>query len=146
MGTKKSVMLSDMTVAIMQTMTDKRNPDTAIAWSNLVNRGIIINDYLFRESLPELTQEEWQVILNAYTGTIGSIEHPPFRIASDLMDDLGLIDVEKHPNSELVKRIHNMTQVEQFAILSFVERFWNNHWDQDFDEIKRIITAKPELE
>ncbi len=142
MSIKKSVMLTDHTVAIMEACTDKRNPDRAIAWSNLVNRGIILGDFLFKSSLPKLTADEWQDILNTYSGTFGVLEHPPFRIASDMMDNLGLIDVNDHPNSELVKRIHNMSQAEQYAIMCFVERFWNNDWNhvRDFNEIIEIIS------
>ena len=129
MSMKKSVMLSDHTVAIMQSMTDKRDQGSKIAWSNLINRSLVVNDYLARVSLPDLTDDEWTVILNAYAGCVGSIENPPFRVASDLMDDQGLVDVEQHSNPDLVKRIHSMSQSEQFAILVFVEKFWFGNWD-----------------
>jgi hypothetical protein len=135
-------MISDQTLKIMQSMTDQRNPDTSIAWSNLVNRAIVVNDYMARTHLPELTDGEWQVVLNCYAGTCGSIEHPPYRIASDMMDDLGLINVEDHPSADLVKRIHAMSQVEQFAILSFVEKFWSADWShvEGFDDIKKALS------
>lgn len=141
MSTKKSVLLTDHTVAIMQACTDKRNPDNSIAWSNLINRSIIVNDFLFRESLPDFSVEEWQAILNTYTGCYGILEHPPFRVASDMMDNRGLINVDDHPDTELVIRIHAMSQAEQFAILSFVERFWCNDWDhvEDFNEVIETI-------
>lgn len=143
MSIKKSVMITDQAHEIMKLRTDKRNPDNSIAWSNQVNRALILNDYLFRVSLPDLTDGEWQVILNAYAGTVGTLEHPPFRVASDLMDDLGLINVEDHPNPDLVKRIHNMTEVERFAILQFAEIFWNNDWSDviDFRQIVNDIVG-----
>ncbi len=145
MGKKTSVYLSDQTLNIMEKSRDKRNPDSAVAWSNIVNRSITICDFLFREHLPDFSASEWQAILNAYAGTIGNIEHPKYRVASDLMDDRGLVDVNDHPESELVKRIHSMSQVEQFAILMFNEIFWCGDWNDcaDFDEIKaRISTSK----
>ena len=61
MSMKKSVMLSDHTVAIMQSMTDKRDQGSKIAWSNLINRSLVVNDYLARVSLPDLTDDEWTV-------------------------------------------------------------------------------------
>jgi len=140
MSTKKSVLLTDRTVEIMQASTSQRDPDAAIAWSNQINRAVIINDWLFQSSLPDLSAEEWQVILNTYAGTIGSVEHPPYRVASDLMDDLGLIDVDDHPNADLVRRLHYMSQSQQFAILVFAERFWSGDWgDLGWDGIYRQI-------
>jgi hypothetical protein len=142
MSVKKSVMLSDSTVKIMESMTDKRNPDNSVAWSNQINRAIVVLDFLARTHLPDFTDQEWQTILNCYAGTCGSLERPPYRVASDLMDDLGLIDVEAHPDSELVKRIHGMSQVEQFSILVFVEKFWSHDWNhcKDFGEIKKALS------
>jgi len=141
MGLKKSVMLADDTVTIMDKCTDKRNPDNAIAWSNLVNRGIVICNHLMKSSMPDLTNQEWQEILSVYAGTCGSLENPPFRIASDMMDNLGLIDIDKHPNKDLVKKVYEMSQAEQFAILSFNEQYWHGDWNtcSDFAEIKNKI-------
>jgi len=138
MSLKKSVILGDHTVAIMRACT--RHDIDGPAWSNLVNRAIVVGDYLFRESLPDLTPAEWQTILNVYAGTVGSIEHPPYRIASDMMDDLGLIDVDQHPDADLVRRIHGMSQCQQYAILSFVERFWGNDWNH-VENFQDVITA-----
>lgn len=133
-------MLADRTVEIMQFCTDSRVPGSIIAWSNQVNRAILINDFLSRQMLPDFDDDEWGVILNVYVDTTGVIENPPYSIASDLMDSLGLIDVQAHPHTELVKRIHTMNQADQFAILSFVEKYWHNSGSEmDFDKIKTII-------
>ena len=53
------------------------------------------------------------------------------------MDDLGLLDVADHPHADLVKRIHAMSQAEQFAILTFVHIFWAGDWNDvaDFSEV-----------
>jgi len=149
MSIKKSVMIHSTTLAVMNAMTDKRsNDENSPQWSSLVNRAVIVNDFLFRASMPDLSINDWQVILNCYAGTVGSLEHPPFRISSDLMDDRGLIDIDLHPDKDLVKRVHVMSQCEQFAILSFVERYWNNNWDhaKDFEDVIDIILSKPELD
>jgi len=141
MSVKKSVLLDDHTVQIFEA---NRDPDTPIAWSRQVNRGIVIGDWLFKSSLPELTDGEWSVILSVYAGTCGSLEHPPYRIASDMMDDQGVIDINDHTDADLVKRIHGMSQAEQYAILTFNERYWNRDWSEysSFEEIiNAIITA-----
>lgn len=139
---KKSVMLHDNAVEIMQKHT-RVDAGEQIAWSKLVNRGIITGDWLYRQSLPDLTDAEWQVILNAYAGTCETLDNHPYRIASDLMDDLGIIDVDQHPQPELLRRLHGMNQAEQFAVLVFVERFWTRDWSDavDFNAIKSNITG-----
>lgn len=140
MSIKKSVMITDQAEKIMLANTRDDGP---IAWSQQVNRALIVNDWLFRQCLPELSAEEWQTVLNAYAGTTGSLEVPPYRVASDLMDDLGLIDVADHPMPELVKRLHAMDQAQQFAVLQFVERFWARDWNNagSFGEIVEQIKA-----
>jgi len=137
MGIKKSVFLSDQTEAIIRKMS-RDDPE----WSRIINQTLSAADWVFRQSLPEFTPAEWQVILNTYAGTCDSLQVQPYRVASDLMDDLGLLDVNDHPNADLVKRIHGMTQAEQFAILTFVQIFWSNDWSdaKDFSEIIRRIS------
>jgi hypothetical protein len=140
MGIKKSVFLSDQTEQIIRKMSrDDDHPQ----WSNVINQTLAAADWVFRESLPELTPAEWQVILNAYAGTCDTLQVQPYRIASDLMDDLGLIAVDDHPNADLVKRIHGMSQAEQFAILTFVQLFWSNDWNDvpDFSEVIKRISS-----
>jgi len=141
MGIKKSVFLSEESEAIIRKMS---RDDDAPQWSNIINQQLSAADWAFRQSLPKLTTTEWQVILNAYAGTCDTLQARPYCIASDLMDDLGLIAVDDHPNPELVKRIHGMSQAEQFAILTFVQIFWSNSWDDvaDFAEVITAISEK----
>lgn len=139
MSIKKSVMISDHAESILLKTT---RYDETPAWSQEVNRAIIAGDWIFRQSLPTLTPGEWEAVLNTYAGTTGAIDHPPYRVAADMMDDQGLVDVTQHPNADLVIRIHAMSQVEQYAILIFVERFWAGDWDEaaDFSETIKLIS------
>jgi len=140
MSIKKSVFLSDQSEAIIRKMSrDDDHPQ----WSGIINQTLSAADWVFRQSLPDFTPEEWQAILNTYAGTCDTLQCHPYRVASDMMDDRGLIDVEDHPESELVKRIHGMTQAEQFAILTFVQIFWSNNWNDaaDFSEVIATISG-----
>lgn len=143
MGIKKSVFLSDESERIIRLMS---RDDDQPQWSQVINQTMSAAYWVFRESLPEFTPAEWQMILNTYAGTCQSLQSRPYRVASDMMDDLGLIDVSDHPMPGLVKRIHGMSQAEQFAILMFVEIFWNNNWNDaaDFSEVISRISGKSE--
>ena len=109
-------------------------------WSGVINQTMTAAKWIASQSLPDLSPAEWELIVDAYIdiGNRESLQHPPYRIASDLMDYLGLLDVADHPNPELVKRIHAMGQAEQFAILTCVQRFWNGELNVFSDNIKII--------
>jgi|SRR5690625_2359700 len=136
---KKSVMFSDGTQAYIAART-KGGLDE-ISWSKALNEGFKALKWLADQALPDLSADEWQVILNAYAGSIVSFD-PPYRVASDLMDDVGAISIEELEPSyaALVKKIHGMSQLEQYAIMDFVQKFWSRDWNgMSWDEIVRTI-------
>lgn len=136
---KKSVMFSDNTVSYIQSRT---RHESEIAWSQALNEGFKALSWITRQALPELTTGEWTIILNVYAGTWIEF-HPPFRIASDIMDNFGEVDITKLDDdiANLVKKVYAMSQIEQFAIMSFVQIFWANNWngEPDFDAIAAKI-------
>lgn len=135
---KKSVMFSDGTQKYIAART---RAEDEIAWSQSLNEGFKALKWLTDQALPELAAAEWQVILNAYAGSIISFD-PPYRVASDLMDDVGAISIEDLEPSyaALVKKIHGMSQLEQYAIMDFVQKFWSRDWNgMSWDEIVRTI-------
>ncbi len=135
---KKSVSLSDQAVAAIQMLSlDSKRPE----WSRVINQQIEASMWLFRSSLPDLSDAEWEYILNAYAGSWEPMKFPPYRVASDLMDHEGVLDVNDHPMPDLVRRIHAMSQAEQYAILMFVQMFWRNDWNHHgtFGEIRDAI-------
>lgn len=136
---KKSVMFSDNTVSYIQSRT---RHESEIAWSQALNEGFKALSWITRQALPELTTGEWTIILNVYAGTWIEF-HPPFRIASDIMDNFGEVDIIQLDDdiADLVKKVYAMSQIEQFAIMSFVQIFWANNWngEPDFDAIAAKI-------
>lgn len=136
---KKSVMFSDKTVNYIQSRT---RYESEIAWSQALNEGFKALSWITRQALPELTTGEWTIILNVYAGTWIEF-HPPFRIASDIMDNFGEVDITQLDDdiADLVKKVYAMSQIEQFAIMSFVQIFWANNWNSepDFDAIAAKI-------
>ncbi len=95
------------------------------------------------QSLPNLTMDEWQMILGTYDGSW--IEpHQPLSIATDIMDDRGAISLaDLTPEyAALVQKIHTLSQDEQLAIMDFVQKYWAHDWSeyQNWDEIYQKVT------
>lgn len=134
---KKSVMFSESTVNYIEARTKE---DDEISWSKALNEGFKALQWLTKEALPDFDAQEWQAILNVYAGSFIEF-NPPFRIASDMMDDAGAIALEElSPEyAALVKKVHGMSQLQQFAILDFVQKFWSKSWDGDMSEIIKQI-------
>lgn len=138
---KKSVMFSDATVKYIEA---RYRHSEDIGWSEALNESFNALKYITLSSLPDFSEEEWTTILNVYSGCAMSYKtFFPLRIASDMMDAAGAISLEElaEDYASVVKKVHAMSQVEQFAILDFVQKFWCNDWNdcEDFDEIKSKI-------
>jgi len=126
MGLKKSVMLNDYSVGVLERRYREFDD---INYSQGINESISIAQWLASELLPELTPGEWEIILNTYAGCI--VDHRmSYRIASDIMDGRGIIEMSEleRPARELVQKTHKMSQPEQYAVIEFVRHFWNNEW------------------
>ena len=124
---KPSVSLSEHSQEILAVYTrpDKGHP---AGLSPMINAVIQRYDWLMKHSLPELTADEWQMLLNCYCSTEMVSYTPPFRIASDMMDDLGVLELaELEENLQtFIKRVNGFSQAEQLAILDRCHRFWNS--------------------
>ena len=147
MATKKSVFLSDYTTSWIESTTKKNNQDDKfIKWSESINATFEQFQFLLRENLPELDIDEWKIILNVYACCYFPAHGVPARIASDMMDNVGAISIDELSDyyADLVKKVHAMNQIQQLAILYFVQIFWSNDWkcDWDWDEIVKAIKAK----
>lgn len=144
MATKKSVFLSDYTVNWIESTTSKHYHDQGPKWSESINATFDQFRYLLREELPKLDIDEWTIILNVYTGCYFPAHGVPARIASDMMDNIDAITLDnvEHDYAELVKKVYAMNQVEQLAILYFVQIFWSNDWKGNWEEIEATIKAK----
>jgi len=140
---KKSVMFSEATQDYIAARTRE---DGAIAWSQALNESFKALKWLSQQALPELSQNEWQTILNAHEGCIVSF-NPPYRVAINIIDDaLARIETDElGPGyTPLVKKVHGLSQIEQYAVMDFVQKFWSRDWSDfsDWDEIVRAIKAE----
>lgn len=145
MSTKKSVFLSTPTVDWIESTTI--NGDSNPKWSESINATFSQFRYLIAGALPELTMDEWQIILNVYAGSYLPAHGFPPRIAGDIMDDVGAISIDSVENlmpkkAELIRKVHAMSQLEQLAVLYFAQIFWLNKWDSEWPEIVEAIKAK----
>lgn len=140
---KKSVMLSEQAQRYIDTRGYTKGGGEDYAWSEAVNETFKAAQWVAESSLPELSQAEWQHILNAHSGVI--IDYtPPYRLASDLMDNVGAVSLEElDPDyAALVRKLHSMSQAAQFAVLDFTRKFWARAWSGDWDSIYAAITGK----
>lgn len=114
--------------------------------SGAVNEIVTRYTWVMRQSLPELTSTEWQHILNVYAGSWMWDQHPPARIASDMLDNVGAISVDDLEPSyrAIVVKAHGWSQAQQYAVLDFVQQFWARDWSgyADFAAIQAEISGK----
>lgn len=144
MATKKSVFLSTRTVEWIESTTKKDSHEQGAKWSESINATVDQFRFLLKTELPELEMIEWQAILNVYSGCYFPAHGIPARIASDMMDDAGAIEISElsEDYAALVRKVYAMTQVEQLAILYFVQIFWSSDWKGEWDEIVSTIKGK----
>jgi hypothetical protein len=145
---KKSVFLSSKTVEWIECTTKIYHPASdGPKWSEAINATFEHLRFLLKNSLPDLSAEEWEIILNVYAGCYMPAHGVPARIASDMMDDLGEVSIENVRKNlpayaDLVIKIHALSQTEQFAILYFVQIFWSRDWSGDWEQIFLEIKSK----
>ena len=125
MSLKKSVMISDSAVAAIQA---RSRGDIGIGWSQSINKAITDLKTLCRVMLPDLTENEWVMVLNVHNGSfLEDQTFFPLRLASDVMDCYGVVDIGEldEPHQALVRKLHTMSQAEQYAILDMVQKYWS---------------------
>lgn len=144
MSSKKSVFLSARTADWIKSTTQKDSHDQGPKWSEAINATFDQLRYLLKTELPDLSPDEWTVILNVYAGSHFPAHGVPASIASDMMDDVGAIDLQSlAPDyAELIKKVHAFSQLQQLAILYFVQIFWAADWGSDWEEIIIAIKSK----
>jgi zona occludens toxin (predicted ATPase) len=148
MALKKNVYFSDITQAIIEARV-KSQETGFVSFSGQVNEMLKRYDHVMKISCPDLSTAQWQILLNVYNGCIISEYHRPYRIASDMMDSIGAIDITQVEKSDpdfadLVRKMYDFSQLEQMAILDFIQNFWANKWQKfnDFEAIKAHILQR----
>jgi hypothetical protein len=142
MATKKSVFLSDLTTNWIEVTTKKDDFEQGAKWSEAINATFEQLIYLVRSSLPELSVKEWEIILNVYAGCYFPAHGVPARIASDIMDNFGEVDIDdiKPELAAFVRKTHAMSQTEQLAILYVAQMFLSKNWGS-YNDFQDIINA-----
>jgi len=139
MGIKKSVFLSNGTEQWIAdtTIKNEKNP----LWSESTNVTFAQFKWLLKNSLPELDNGDWNIIINTYKGCYMPGHVLPARIASDIMIFFGAVDVNTLSDDcrDIVIKLNTMSQAEQLAILYVVQIYWANKWTEDFNETLRFI-------
>ncbi len=135
-----SAYFSAASAAAIQARTPKgEKPNISGTTNELIRRYV----WLVKSSLPELTNDEWQTLINVYAGCWLGEFVPPARIASDMMDDAGVLSLDELESdyAALVRKAHGWNQAEQLAVLDFIQRFWCGEWSgyESFSAIKQAI-------
>jgi len=144
MATKKSVFLSDRTAEWIKDATNKSEFDQSVKWSESINATFDQFRFLLQSSMPDLSMEEWTIILNVYAGSYFPAHGIPARIALDMMDHVGKIDIDNLASdyADLIRKVYAMSQLEQISILYFVQIFWGNKWTGEWCDIVSKIKSK----
>jgi hypothetical protein len=145
MGIKKSVMLSDHTVAYIDARRKHDGEEVdgdkpSLKWSAPVNAGFAELSWLTRQLCPELSIKAWHLLLDTYAGHFFDDlmpVHSPFRLASDILDHYGEISIEafEKEEAEAIKSIHALSQPQQYAASQVIRIFWSQNWDGSLSEI-----------
>ena len=126
MSEKKSIFLSTGSVEWIHLTTQKDGPK----WSEAINSTIRQIRYLTKRSVPELTIEEWEVLIDVYK----DVEFPAYApipwIARDIMYSAGALSIESlNPeHAALVKKMDTLTDIQQLAILYVIQIYKNEEW------------------
>ena len=125
MSELKKIYMTDQTLRFISVRT--KCQDESPSWSAAVNSGFTALEFFYRDNMPELTFNEWLMILNAYCGTAMDHLHLPVNMASDIMDDLGADSLDQLDETYqlIIKHIASLTQGQQLAALDLVQRFWS---------------------
>lgn len=145
MGIKKSVVLSDENQIIVEKQYQGK-------WSFAVNQQFdIANEYagvirrLAVQLLPELSMEEWQYVLNAFSGCIHDerFRTAP-RIASAVMDDYGveILDDCTPEFQAIIRRLAALSESQQFAVREFAAWYWSDEAVHGESLIDSVINFK----
>lgn len=125
MGLKKSVMLSDETVSYISAR--HKDAEGELRWSAAVNGAVDTLRSIYRANSPTLTERAWRLLLNAHAGHFFDWRPgAPMRLASDVMDDLGVISIESlsQEDADAVREIHGLSQIEQMTAFEVIRIFW----------------------
>lgn len=152
MSHKKNVYFSDESHQIVKNRHSDRESGF-VSFSAVTNEITQRYQWIMTAALPELSNDEWTAILNVYAGCIMSKRPTQPRIASDMMDNVGAEDFEllerNNPDyAALVKKIHELSLVEQLAVYDFVQQYWAGDWNaaEDFNHIADAIKYNVSLE
>lgn len=127
---KKSVMLGKNTQKYISARFRKEHEQDVFAWSQGLNGAVSTLQFVLANSLPDLTEKEWFVVLNVFNGTMWDDERIEsfLSIATRMMDDVGAIDVNQlDPDYKaIVIKMHGLSAVEQYAVSDMCRKFWAN--------------------
>ena len=124
MSAKKSIFLSTGSVEFIQLTTQKNGPK----WSEAINSTIRQIRYLIKYSIPELTVEEWETLIDVYK----TEEFPAYGlrpwIARDIMSRYGILSTEllEPKQATLVKKMDGLDDVQQLAVLYVIQIYKNS--------------------
>lgn len=137
---KKSIMISDKSQAYIVCRFRKEDAQDVFSWSQGINGAVSTLQFILANSLPELTEYEWECVLNTFNGTMWDDERIEsfLSIASRMMDNIGAVDIneveENYANA--VRKMHALTAVEQYAVADMCRKFWSDsHKESTMAEI-----------
>jgi hypothetical protein len=140
MALRKSVYLSTATAEWVNSTTEKDETGQP-KWSEALNASVASLRHILKSSLPIFTASEWNDLIEAYPDPD---LRGPIRIAVDLMDKFGAVDVTDLTcyAQNLVRRTRMMSQAEQMAILYAIKIYRVYGLDNSIDIIETVNRIK----
>ncbi|QLD33148.1 hypothetical protein [Mannheimia varigena] len=120
---KKSVHLTTTTE---QYIADRTPQGETPNYSAHTNAAFALLLHIAKNEKPQLENSEWTEIYNVYAGSDLTKIALPLNIAADILEHYGAT-VPKQLNDDvanLVNKLVDMTQSQQFAIIDAVRLFW----------------------
>ncbi|WP_296053453.1 hypothetical protein [uncultured Alteromonas sp.] len=122
----------------MVKLADRSPEHEKINMSGLLNELINRYAWLTAVSLPELTNDQWSVLIDALAGVDFSDQRPPADVAALLLNQ----SAQSDELNKIVVLASEWSQAEQYAVIDFLQQYFARKWDNypNFDLIKKQIT------
>lgn len=124
-------MISEKTQAYIATRFRKEDGTAeTYSWSQGINGAVATLQFVLSNSLPDLTEYEWECVLNTFNGTMWDDERIEsfLSIASRMMDEIGAVDINEveEKYAHVVRKMHKLSVVEQYSVADMCRKFWSN--------------------
>lgn len=121
MGERRLIHLNQKAFDFIEARTPVRDGNTARhSLTRELHNSLEAHSWLIRESIPELSLDTWQALIDTYAAS-PIFDRPNkrrLRLAMDVMDHFGVLDISHltQEKAAIVLSLRHLNQIEQFAV------------------------------